>query len=164
MSLSKLTTNYASFNEWANTTIVQWLKTVDSALLYKQTLSSFTSIDYTLQHMLRTQNFWVAFINEQDTSKINWAIRENEVEKIMNEILISSEKLSSVCSSFTEESLETTLHLNMPWAKNNLSRYEYIIHIVNHSTFHRGQIITMARSLGMSTGIPNTDYNIFNCR
>ena len=39
----------------------------------------------------------------------------------------------------------------------------YIVHIINHGSFHRGQIVTMARTLGVSEGIVNTDYNIFNC-
>lgn len=65
-------------------------------------------------------------------------------------------------SVFTEAELITPLQLIMPWAKNNLSRYEYMMHVINHSTYHRGQIITMARAVGMGLGVPNTDYNIFN--
>jgi len=37
MSLKNLISNYAAFNEWANTEIVTWLKTLDKELLYKKT-------------------------------------------------------------------------------------------------------------------------------
>jgi len=35
------------------------------------------------------------------------------------------------------------------------------MHVINHGTYHRGQIITMARSLGVTHGIPKTDYNLY---
>ncbi len=64
--------------------------------------------------------------------------------------------------AFEETDLLTELHLDTPWAKNRLPRYEYIVHVVNHSSFHRGQLVTMARQLGIDKDIPNTDYNIYN--
>ena len=52
----------------------------------------------------------------------------------------------------------------MPLAKNDFNRYDYILHIINHSTFHRGQIVTMSRAIGITDGIVNTDYNMFNTK
>jgi uncharacterized damage-inducible protein DinB len=162
MSLSILIPNYNSFNEWANSRITNWLSSIDPKLLYKPVQSSFTSIDYTLQHILRTQRFWLTFITDADIEKINWSVRELEVEQIMIELNEVSTQMKEVFSSFTESDLEKLLHLNMSWAKNNLSRFEYIMHVVNHSTFHRGQIVTIARGLGITEGIVNTDYNFFH--
>ncbi len=161
MSLSKLIGNYASFNEWANHRIVGWLSNIDHDFLYKQTPSSYTSIDYTLQHILRTQRFWILFIGEEATAGFNWSVREKEVDGILSELKVVSTEMKEKFFSFSEEELLTTLHFDMPWAKNNLSRYEYIVHIINHGTFHRGQIVTMARTIGITEGIVNTDYNMF---
>ncbi len=161
MSLNKFIANYSAFNDWANNEIVRWLKGIDRVLLYQKTPSSFASMDYTLQHILRTQTYWLAFITNQDTSQLNWNVRENDVENILEELLIVSEKMKVSFSSFSEEDLETILHLDTEWAKNDLSRYEYIVHIINHGSFHRGQIITMARCIGIKEGIVNTDYNIY---
>jgi uncharacterized damage-inducible protein DinB len=162
MSVHKLIGNYASFNEWANHRIVDWLSNVDHDLLYKQTPSSYTSIDYTLQHILRTQRFWILFIGAESTAGFNWSVREKEVDSILRELKVVSTEMKEKFSSFSEEALLKTLHFDMPWAKNNLSRYEYIVHIINHGTFHRGQIVTMARTIGITEGIVNTDYNMFN--
>lgn len=164
MGLKKLIDNYAAFNLWANNHFVVWLKSIDSRLLYKQMPSSFTSIDYTLQHLLRTQKFWLAFVCERDISTFSWAVFEHEVERILEELKTQSEEMQTTISSFSEEQLLAKLNLDMPWAKNQLSRYEYILHVINHSTYHRGQIITMARNFGISEHIPATDYNFFNSR
>ena len=162
MSLSALISNYISFNAWANERIVTWLRTVDQNLLYQNTPSSYTSLDYTMQHILRTQRYWLAFISSEDTSQLNWAVREGEADNIMAELIDVSEEMKRRFSRFTEGDLLEVLHLRSPWAQNDLPRYEYIMHIVNHGTFHRGQIITIARSIGITEGVVNTDYNFFN--
>jgi uncharacterized damage-inducible protein DinB len=164
MSLPRLISNCAAFNEWANHRIVDWLQSIDRQILYRETPSSFTTIDYTLQHILRTQRYWLLFISGKDTSDFDWAVREHEVDNILSELKTVSTQMKEVFSSFSESELLETLHYDMPWAKNDLSRYEYIMHIINHGTFHRGQIVTMARCLGLTEGIVNTDYNIFNSR
>lgn len=164
MSLHKLINNYTAFNFWANERIVNWLKPMDTEILYRETPSSFTSIDATLQHILRAETFWHLFITEQDFSHLTWAFRPGEVENIMSELLVKSQLIKDDIGKFSEADLCKTLHLDMPWAKNQLQRFEYIQHIVNHGTFHRGQIITMARALGINKGVPNTDYNMFRCK
>jgi uncharacterized damage-inducible protein DinB len=162
MSLTKLIANYAAYNEWANDRIVGWLNQLDQDLLYKETPSSYTSIDYTAQHILRSQRFWLLFIGEKDVTGFNWSVRERDVVNVLRELKEVSRQMNIAFSGFTEEELLKVLHFNMPWAKNDLSRYEYIVHIINHGTFHRGQIVTIARAIGMTEGIVNTDYNIFN--
>lgn len=71
MSLQKLISNYAGYNQWANERMVTWLQTADAELLYQPTPSSYTTIDYTLQHILRAQNFWFNFIVGNDVSQFN---------------------------------------------------------------------------------------------
>jgi len=160
--LVKLISNYAAYNAWANERIVTWMRMLDQELLYQNTPSSYSSIDYTMQHILRTQRYWLLFISEEDTSIVNWSVREGEVENIMSELITVSEEMKRRFSLFTEEDLLKVLHLRSAWAENDLPRYEYIQHIINHSTFHRGQIITMARCIGITEGVVNTDYNFFN--
>ena len=162
MSLKNLISNYSAYNAWANHRIVTWLSTVDQDLLYKQTPSSYTSLDYTMQHILRTQRYWLLFVSEEDASRNNWSIREGEVENIMTELIEVSEEMKKRFSAFSEDDLLKVLHLRSDWAQNDLPRYEYIQHIINHGTFHRGQIVTIARAIGITNGIVNTDYNFFN--
>jgi len=81
----------------------------------------------------------------------------------MEDLLTSSAAMKQTYSAFSEQELLEVLNLEVPWAKNSRSRYDYIVHIINHGSFHRGQIVTMARSIGVTEGIVNTDYNIFNC-
>lgn len=38
--------------------------------------------------------------------------------------------------------------------------YEVLLHVFNHGTYHRGQIVTMLRALGV-TKIPQTDFIVW---
>lgn len=162
MSIKKLVDNYTAYNLWANTAIVQWLEKMDTQVLYQSTPSSFSSIDFTLQHILRTQKFWLKFVTGKSYTDFDWSVREKQAEQILKELIESSDAMVKETSIFSEEDLQQELTLNSAWAKNKLSRYEYIIHAINHSTYHRGQVITMARTIGITENVPNTDYNMFN--
>lgn len=113
--------------------------------------------------MLRTQRFWLLFIEERSIQRFNWAVRENAATVILDELTSQSVEMEMAFKKFSADELEKKLVLQTPWAKNSLSRFEYIMHVINHGTFHRGQIVTMARTLGITQGIPATDYNIFRC-
>jgi uncharacterized damage-inducible protein DinB len=110
------------------------------------------------------QKFWLTFIKQEDTTGFKWAVRNEDIEVYFEDLLANSAELKRVCSLYSEAELLETLSLQQNWAKNKLTRNEYILHLVNHSTFHRGQLVTILRMLGIKEGIPATDYNIWNCR
>lgn len=159
--MHQLISAYSAYNLWANERIIHWLRTLDQDLLYREVPSSYPSIDYTLQHINRSQKFWWLFITERDRTAFDWTVFEGVVDRIMDEILEYSMKMKDSYSAFTDEQLNTVLHLESKWITNQRPRYEYILHIINHGTYHRGQIVTMARMLGVKEGIPNTDFNYF---
>jgi uncharacterized damage-inducible protein DinB len=62
--------------------------------------------------------------------------------------------------TFTEihkQDLSKKITLEKPWFTANLTLAEYLLHAFNHGTYHRGQIITQAHSLGFAN-MPSTDF------
>lgn len=157
MSLKKIISSYARYNHWANEVMTRWLKTLDSNILYKETRSSFGSIDLTMQHMNRAQNFWFAIITEADVTKLDETIKVNATDRIMNDLLAGSQQMLTQFKGYTEEELLKQL----PSTDMVQSRYEYILHVINHNSYHRGQIVTMSRCLGVVDNIPAMDYDVF---
>lgn len=154
--------NYVVFNAWANQLIIERFQKEEIPLFKKEIPSSFKTIDLTMQHMVRTQKFWLAFICQENTEHFDWSVKPSEPYITMKTLEEQSVLMKEKIALFSEEELQETLWLNMSWAKNKLPRYEYILHVVNHSTFHRGQLITMARVVGITENLPGTDYNFFN--
>jgi len=155
MHLINLTTRFLHFNLWANQRLCSFLMPLDRSILYKDTGSSFRTIDRTLQHILSAQVYWHAILSKGVINEFNQATRENAVDKVINEVIATSQQLIDVVSSFSEQQLIDRIQVS----DSNQSRYEYILHVVNHSTYHRGQIVTMCRALGVTQEIPVTDYD-----
>lgn len=159
--MKPLITSYAAYNAWANEKTITWLRSLDPEMLYAEVPSSYPSLDLTIQHINRAQKFWWMFITGQDTAHFDWKVFDHQVERIMDEVLEYSLMMKMSFTTFTEDELSAILHLETKWITNDRPRYEYILHIINHTTYHRGQLVTMARMLGIKQGIPNTDYNFF---
>jgi uncharacterized damage-inducible protein DinB len=157
MSLKKMISSYTRYNHWANERMTQWLKTLESNILFKEALSSFGSIDLTLQHMNHAQRFWLAIITEADVTKLDETLKVNAADIVMNDLLSGSQQMLDTLNAYTEEELLK----QVPSTGMVQNRYEYILHVINHNSYHRGQIVTMIRCLGVADNIPAMDYEVF---
>ncbi len=158
MSLQKLMNTYADYNLWANKTLIAWLKTKPNELLNKEVSSSFPSIIKTFAHLWDTERFWILVLKGANPS---WKSFEGANEEIESGLLKQSEDFSNYVHTLTESDMLEDCSLDTPWAKGQLPKYEFIQHCFNHGAYHRGQIISIGRTLGL-TDAPNTDYNYYN--
>jgi len=161
MSLHQLINSNLAYNAWANERIAKWLSTLDESILYAKADSSFSSIDLTVQHIHRVERYWSAFIHEEDITDFDWSVFENQAAQNLKDLVNQSLRMQEFMGHFDESQLNHLLPLDTPWSKNNQSRFHYIFHMLNHSTYHRGQIVSITRRLGVTEGIPGTDYNGF---
>lgn len=161
MSLQKLMTSYAAYNLWANQTMVEWLGNKPSESLVKEVPSSFPSILKTLNHILATQEFWQSVISAEPLEKGRYNATNLNAGEILGELIEQSQKMLDHIRQFTEEHLLEKVYLDTPWVKGEMPRYEFLQHVFNHSTYHRGQIVTIGRNIDI-TDAPMTDYNFFN--
>ncbi|MFV8346475.1 DinB family protein [Flavobacterium sp. ZB4P13] len=153
-------TNYADYNLWVNEQFVKWLSTKSDELLFKELPSSYSSIIKTLNHIWATEEYWYSIIAETP----EFDKREN-VELVTGEILKGlsnrSTLLVELINSFTEEELSKKVKIESPWFQCELPKYDYLMQVINHGTYHRGQIVTIGRNIGI-TDATNTDYNFYN--
>lgn len=137
--------------------MVQWLQTLEHKFLYAETSSSFNSIDLTVQHMNRAQNYWIAIITEHGTGQLDESIKYNDADNTLHNLVAGSKRMLDIFDAYSEEELLQKLY------KEDMAqrRYEFILHSLNHNTYHRGQIVTMSRCLGVRENIPEMDYDVF---
>lgn len=160
MSLKKIMTNYAAYNLWVNQQFVNWLSAKSDELLRQEVPSSYSSIIKTLNHIWETEEYWYSVIAETSPPE-----RKENIDLDKNEIcsgLIScSSKLSNFIESLSEEELFKAVKIENPWFQCELPISDYLLQVVNHGTYHRGQIVTIGRNIGI-TDASNTDYNFYN--
>lgn len=157
MILKKLITNYTSYNHWANVKLTDWLKTLERNIVYQETASSYNSIDLTIQHMLHAQNFWLSVLTVQDFKNMDETAKNNSFEINVASLLAGSQRMIETFNEYTEAELLEQVSTDA----TTQSRYDFILHVINHNSYHRGQIITISRQMGVKENIPCTDYEYF---
>ena len=156
--MKNLTTRFLRYNLWANERLTSWLMTIDRKVLYQKTGSSFDTIDRTLQHIVSAQIYWhQIFATGQISSEFNQPIKQHVVEEVITDVVRTSQQLVSELSFLSEQQLMEVIKVS----DSTQSRYEYILHVVNHSSYHRGQVVSMCRALGVTGEIPVTDYDAY---
>ena len=158
-AIAYLMKNYANYNLWANTTLVSWLKTKPAAVLEQEVPSSFRSIKLTLVHIWQTERYWLSIIKNESP------VTNNEftgtVQDVFDALCKTSRELASHINAMTDEKVQERTLIESAWFRCDFKNFEYIMHYANHSTYHRGQVVTIGRNLGFADA-PMTDYNFYN--
>jgi len=158
-SIVYLMKNYTSYNLWANATLIKWLRTKPADLLEKEVPSSFPGIKPTLQHIWQTQVFWLSVIKKETMDAV--APFEGSLDELFTLLLEQSATFAEYVDQIDQMNLEDNTLVVNPWFQCDFQNFEYIMQVMNHSTYHRGQVITIGRQLGF-TDAPMTDYNYYN--
>lgn len=145
------------FNVWANDRICTWIKKAEPKV-DEELKSSFPSIRKTLYHLWDAQFIWLARLNGESPN--TWpshsfkgsldeaieGLRQNSVEFIT---YLEKLKTEEYQRQVEFKAIDGTSYFN--------SVEEIIMHVMNHGTYHRGQLITMLRLVGF-TAVESTDY------
>ncbi len=147
----------AKYNIWANNKIISWLNDINE-VQYKQSIeSSFGSIVGLVLHIASAEKIWLERLHENPAPV--WLASEFKGDK---ETLITiwkqaSDNLKKYIENFDETNLQNKIKFKrLNGEENELAFYQIFSHVLNHSTFHRGQFVTLLRQVGFSN-ISGTD-------
>jgi uncharacterized damage-inducible protein DinB len=154
METTAIVKNYAAYNHWANSKLVEWLSEASHDQLHIEIESSFNTIIKTVKHLWNAEYGWLQTIMD-----LPWGSPASEFEgsdeELLSNFLQTSAAFENHVSQLNDKALRKTIELGK---NKNLSTVEDIIlHVFNHATYHRGQLITMGRQAGL-TAPPRTDY------
>jgi uncharacterized damage-inducible protein DinB len=138
-----------AYNRWANARILEAVSPITEEDLKMDMSSSHGSVHGTLTHILAAEWIWLMRCNgaspkalfdpdefpDLNSLKARWAEVEQQQQKLIDEL--------------AEKSLSRTVR----YTNTQGEQWEYPLgqvlqHVVNHSTYHRGQVVTMLRQLG----------------
>lgn len=159
MSLKTLITKSAEYNNWVVNKYINWLADKSDDQLNQEVPSSFPTILKTLNHILQTQEYWWSHISE--SNDFDFEKKRTTKEEIFEALRRSSVQLVDYINKLSELDLEKNIKVESPWFQCDFTKYEYIQQLILHGTYHRGQIVTMGRAIGI-TDAPMTDFNYWN--
>ena len=141
-----------SYNRWANARILDAVSGLTEEQFTMDMKSSHGSIRDTLSHILAAEWIWLerwngvspkALLNPSAFPTVG-ALRErwSEVEQGYNEFI----------ERITDASLDAVItYTNTKDEEWSYPLVQMLQHVMNHSSYHRGQVITMLRQLGEKT-------------
>lgn len=161
--MKNLLTYYCEYNIWANEQLALFFGDKSEALLVQFIENSFPSIRRTAIHILSAEKSWLARM-EQDPTNNNKVVDDFDSTNAVFETLLETSKafLQFVAKqdiAFFEQPITYNTWDGTIW---EMHPKIMIHHCMNHSTYHRGQLITLARQLGMKEGVPSTDLLYFS--
>jgi uncharacterized damage-inducible protein DinB len=146
-----------SYNTWANSGILKFVSAAGEERSSIVQQSSFPTIRKTVLHMLDAQHIWYSRLN--GISPADWP-GKNFTDTTMNaceKLVESSCDFQVYANNLTPADLDKVITYHSikgePF-QNTIT--QIIAHVMNHGTFHRGQLITMLRESG-HTDLASTD-------
>ncbi len=153
--LPKLMKRYAAYNLWANQQMAEWLEKATEEAFDKEIESSFKSLKTTLSHIWNAEYLWLQIMKGEEVENSPAKDFEGSKEEFLKAWLVESEKFSEYVSGMSAEQFQDKIPRS---STNGMMRMvDMIQHCMNHSTYHRGQLITMGRQAGLSAP-PRTDF------
>lgn len=151
-----------AYNVWANQRITGLLREQPDAVLQQEIASSFPSIRKTAFHIWDAEHLWLKRLHGERQPV--WPSKNfaGTMEEAYEAWASASRALMEYAQSLSEEQLlEEFDYQNTKGEAFRQPRYEALLHVVNHSTYHRGQLITMLREAGVNEGLPATDLIVY---
>jgi uncharacterized damage-inducible protein DinB len=159
--MKELLLKYTKYNLWANSKVTGYLKNLKPELLDKQLISSFDTIRKTIYHIWDAELIWYNRIS--GTSFTHWPSEslKGSFDEFVNEFTSQSKLFIDLVAGKTEIELAQDFEYKSMEGKPYKNPVcDSVLHCMNHSTFHRGQIITMLRNVGY-TDLSSTDFITF---
>ncbi len=151
---------YGQYNQWSNEKLITYLKNYTDDLLSKEVISSFPSIKKTIFHIWDAQVIWHHRLNGNSLDHFPGKISNKNLQAAYQGLSESSGGLVSWMENKLKNqdiTEHTTTYSTTSGKEFTQLTNKILLHIFNHSTYHRGQIVTMARQLGFRD-IPATDF------
>ncbi|HMY73228.1 MAG TPA: DinB family protein [Blastocatellia bacterium] len=156
-----LIADYAAYNLWANKQLVDWLKTKPLEAMEREVPSSFSSVKQTLVHIWDTETWWLGTLQQSQPESNYGRVFSGPLEEVFAGLVAQSEALVAYAQLLTADSLQEQCPFSIPYFGDFVRpRFEMIQHTVNHSTYHRGQIVTIGRNVGLADA-PMTDFMFY---
>ena len=153
-----LINDFTRYNLWANKRLSKTILENDRRFWYQHNRSSFGSLGQTIQHIAWAEYLWSKRIEGKSTINLEKPGNNEGIEITINQFIdISSKLVKLVVIYDAEDLLKMLSYHTFTQGSSSSRRNDMILHCVNHSTYHRGQVVNMMRDCGVEDFTP-LDY------
>jgi uncharacterized damage-inducible protein DinB len=153
---------YTNYTIWASQLLAKSIANLSEEQLHREINSSFSSIYKTLLHIWDAESmWWQRFKLQEQVIRPSDGFAGN-FEALNKKMLHQSKLWKEWVDNATEAALlHECMYTNTKNEHFKQPVYQILLHIANHGTYHRGQLVTMLRQLGVQQ-IPQTDLIVYS--
>jgi uncharacterized damage-inducible protein DinB len=159
MTLDDLRSLY-TYNAWANARFFEAIEGLDETRRTAPLESSFPSVIATLGHIVGAEWIWLSRWQGTSPSASPGWLESPKLEALRARLSGVESERAAFLSGLTDEDLERPLaYRTLDGTAHTTRLLDLLLHVVNHSTYHRGQLTTLLRQAGGAP--PATDYVVY---
>ena len=137
------------YNAWANRRTLDACAVLTRDQFLRDMKSSFASVRDTLAHIYGAEFVWLERWNLRVPAKLPSAADFPDFESIRERLIEMDRSLVDFVASLNSEALSRNLNYALLSGKAQSGPLApMLLHLANHSTYHRGQVTTLLRQLG----------------
>lgn len=147
MDKSKIIELYG-YDDWANKKLLTAVSQLETGEFVRDLSSSYKSVRDTMVHILGAEELWLSrWMGEQGRTLLN--------ADDFPTFLSLAERWDNYCQQITgyimllteEKLIQEISYKNLKGIPYSLELWKQMVHVANHSSYHRGQVATMLRQL-----------------
>jgi uncharacterized damage-inducible protein DinB len=148
------------YNRWANSRVLDTALTLTREEFVRTIPSSYPSLRDTLVHVLWAEWIWLQRWRGLSPKTVFAPGDYPEVGALRSRWMELQAEQADFLRTLDEEALSRDVrYVNLRGETWEYALWKQMLHVVNHSTYHRGQAVTMLRQLGRTP--PSTDLLVF---
>lgn len=152
----------AAYNTWANQLLLATINTLPEQVQEKETPSSFPSLLKTVLHMWDSESMWWQRLKLQEHVVRPSSVFKDNFAEAAVELQAQNKQWQDWITAAQEHQLQHVFHYqNTKREQFKQPVYQMLFHLFNHGSYHRGQLVTMLRQLGIEK-IPTTDFIVWS--
>lgn len=159
--MKQLLQQYAAYNLWANKKIIETANLLSEEQVNKEIVSSFPSVYKTFLHLMEVENAWWERLKLVERPAMSGWFTGNYDELSKKLLELSRQWQEWIQNTNEANIMHVFAYQNSKKEHFKQPVYEMLLHLFNHQTLHRGQLITMFRQLGLDKILP-TDFIVFS--
>ena len=137
------------YTRWANARMLGAVAGIGQEAFLRDLGSSFASIRNTVAHILSAEWAWLERWQGRSPKQMLDPLRFPTVEALRARWAQVEQDQETFLATLSEQRLAADLeYLNLQGELVTLPLWQQMLHMVNHSSYHRGQVTTMLRQVG----------------
>jgi uncharacterized damage-inducible protein DinB len=137
------------YNAWANHRSLEAAAALPNEQFTKATSSSFSSVRDTLAHICGAELVWYERFQGNSPSSLPDLSSLNTAEALQTHWSEQESNLLGFVAGLTQADLDRVMeYKTLKFGVYSNPLWQSMQHLVNHGTYHRGQVTTLLRQLG----------------